>query len=120
LLVSLAAPGSTLYNENPANQVPNSFYTVNGTSAPSSKYFTLSGTSMATGVVSGVVADLLQQSPSLTPDQVKARLMKTAWKSLPAFSSTTDPITRHHLYRPGRRIHGRRRLCRCRSRHQQH
>src|SRR5208283_3850469 len=45
------------------------------------------------GVVSGVVADLLQKSPSLTPDQVKARLMKTAWKSLPAFSSTTDPTT---------------------------
>src|SRR5947199_8208048 len=48
---------------------------------------------MATGVVSGVVADLLQKSPSLTPDQVKARLMKTAWKSFPAFSSTTDPTT---------------------------
>ena len=48
---------------------------------------------MAAGVVSGVVADLLQKSPSLTPDQVKARLMKTAWKSFPAFSSTTDPTT---------------------------
>ena len=48
---------------------------------------------MAAGVVSGVVADLLQKSPSLTPDQVKARLMKTAWKSLPAYSSTTDPTT---------------------------
>ena len=48
---------------------------------------------MAAGVVSGVVADLLQKSPSLTPDQVKARLMKTAWKSFPAFSSTTDATT---------------------------
>ena len=48
---------------------------------------------MAAGVVSGVVADLLQKSPSLTPDQVKARLMKTAWKSFPAFSSTTDPTS---------------------------
>jgi serine protease AprX len=93
LLVSLEAPNSTLYNEYPGNRVPNSFYTVGGTSAPSSSYFTLSGTSMATGVVSGVVADLLQKSPSLTPDQVKARLMKTAWKSLPAFSSTTDPVS---------------------------
>ena len=33
---------------------------------------------MATGIVSGVVADLLQKSPNLTPDQVKARLMQTA------------------------------------------
>ena len=48
---------------------------------------------MAAGVVSGVVADLLQKSPRLTPDQVKARLMKTAWKSLPAFSSVFDPAT---------------------------
>src|SRR5260370_7320503 len=48
---------------------------------------------MATGVVSGVVADLLQKTPSLSADQVKARLMKTAWKSLPAYSSTTDAAT---------------------------
>src|ERR1700722_9251745 len=93
LLVSLEAPGSTLYTAYPANQVPYSYYVNGGSTAPSSNYFTLSGTSMATGVVSGVVADLLQKSPGLNPDQVKARLMKTAWKSLPAFSSTTDPTT---------------------------
>ena len=93
LLVSLEAPNSTLYTEYPGNQIPYSYYVNGGSSASSSSYFTLSGTSMATGVVSGVVADLLQKSPSLTPDQVKARLMKTAWKSLPAFSSTTDPTT---------------------------
>src|SRR5580658_3686132 len=93
LLVSLEAPGSTLYSEYPGNQVPYSYYVNGGSSASSSSYFTLSGTSMAAGVVSGVVADLLQKSPSLNPDQVKARLMKTAWKSLPAFSSTTDPTT---------------------------
>ena len=93
LLVSLEAPNSTLFNQYPGNQVPNSFYINGGNSASSSSYFTLSGTSMAAGVVSGVVADLLQKSPSLTPDQVKARLMKTAWKSLPAFSSATEPTT---------------------------
>src|SRR3954463_7875041 len=92
LLVSLETAG-TLYNMYPGSRVPYSFYMVGGSSAPSSSYFTLSGTSMATGVVSGVVADLLQKSPRLTPDQVKARLMKTAWKSLPAFSSVTDPDT---------------------------
>jgi len=51
----------------------------------SNKYFTLSGTSMATAVVSGAAADLLQAQPSLTPDQVKARLMKTAYKVFPQY-----------------------------------
>ena len=73
--------------------MPNNYYIAGGNTASSTTYFTLSGTSMATGVVSGAVADLLQKYPSLTPDQVKARLMKTAWKSLPAYSSTTDPTT---------------------------
>ncbi len=38
-----------------------------------SKYFELSGTSMAAAVVSGMVADMLEADPTLTPDQVKAR-----------------------------------------------
>lgn len=37
-----------------------------------------SGTSQAAAVVSGAVALLLQQRPSMTPDQVKALLMNTA------------------------------------------
>src|ERR1700726_5114083 len=53
LLVSLEAPGSTLYTGYPGNQVPYSYYVNGGSTAPSSNYFTLSGTSMATGVVSG-------------------------------------------------------------------
>ena len=93
LLVSLEAPGSTLYNEYPANRVPYSYYVNGGSSASSSSYLTLSGTSMATGVVSGVVADLLQQNPNLNPDQVKARLMKTAWKTFPTSSTVTDPTS---------------------------
>jgi serine protease AprX len=80
LLISLEASNSILYNEFPANHVPYNYYVDGGGTASSSNYFTLSGTSMATGVVSGIVADLLQRSPSLTPDQVKARLMKTASK----------------------------------------
>src|SRR5262249_54189638 len=92
LLVSLEEAG-TLYAAYPGNRVPYSFYMNGGSSAPSSTYFTLSGTSMAAGVVSGVVADLLQKSPQLTPDQVKARLMKTAWRSFPSQSSVFDPAT---------------------------
>src|SRR5208282_5806901 len=93
LLVSLEAPGSTLYTQYPGNQVPYSYYVKGGSSASSPTYFQLSGTSMATGIVSGVVADLLQKSPNLTPDQVKARLMLTAYKTFPATSSTTDATT---------------------------
>jgi serine protease AprX len=48
---------------------------------------------MATPVVSGVVADLLQGHPALTPDQVKARLMKTAYKTFPTSSTAVDPVT---------------------------
>ena len=42
------------------------------------KYFEMSGTSQAAAVVSGVVALLLTQEPSLTPDDIKCRLMDSA------------------------------------------
>ena len=42
------------------------------------RYFQMSGTSQAAGVVSGVVALMLTQDPSLTPDEVKCRLMDSA------------------------------------------
>jgi serine protease AprX len=49
-------------------------------------HFSMAGTSQATGVVSGIAALMLAQDPSLTPDQIKYRLMRTAqvW---------TDPAT---------------------------
>ena len=40
--------------------------------------FTMSGTSMAAAVTSGVVALMLEVSPSLSPDTVKCRLMSSA------------------------------------------
>lgn len=42
------------------------------------EYMTLSGTSQATAVTSGVAALMLQHDPSLTPDDVKCRLMSAA------------------------------------------
>jgi serine protease AprX len=48
---------------------------------------------MATPMVSGAAALLLQQNPNLTPDQVKARLMLTAFKDLQQYATITDPTT---------------------------
>jgi len=42
------------------------------------RYFEMSGTSQAAAVVSGVVALMLTDDPSLTPDEVKCRLMDSA------------------------------------------
>ena len=75
--VSVIAPGSTLLSENRGNVVL-------GTDGQPD-YFKLSGTSMATPIVSGAIALMLQQSSSLTPDQIKARLMKTAYKTFLTF-----------------------------------
>jgi len=64
-VVSLMRPGSYLREQHPER-------IVNG------RYFEMSGTSMSTGVVSGIVALMLSDHPELTPDQVKYRLVQTA------------------------------------------
>jgi serine protease AprX len=85
-IVSLIANGSTLDTTYPANEVPPSEY---GSYSNTPLYFRLSGTSMAAPLVSGTVALMLQRIPSLTPDQVKIRLMKTAAKNYPAYTGAT-------------------------------
>jgi serine protease AprX len=82
-VVSLAAPGATLETAHPQSLVTGS--------DGNNDYFRLSGTSMATPAVSGAIALMLEQDSSLTPDQVKARLMKTAYKSFPRSSVSWVP-----------------------------
>ena len=107
LVVSTNSPGSTLEAEYPANDVAGNY--------SGRDYFTLSGTSMAAPAVAGGVALMLQQNPNLTPDQVKARLMKTAYKT---FSDVFDCDRSHD--RPDilfflRSVYGGCGLCRCGS-----
>lgn len=55
------------------------------------EYFRLSGTSMAAPMVTGAVALLLQDEPTLTPDQVKYRLLNTGSKMVDPGSGTNTP-----------------------------
>lgn len=78
------------------NLVPYSYYTLVGSllhnNHPTNQYFILSGTSMATPVVSGAVALMLQKNPNLSPDTVKVRLMVPADKWCDP-SGNYDPCT---------------------------
>lgn len=99
----LVAPGNRVVSDDnmaatlpttyPVNIMPLQYFESIGTTNLSNQYYMLSGTSMATPVVSGAAALLIQQNPNITPDQVKARLMKTASKNFPASSTVTDPVT---------------------------
>src|SRR5262249_55093735 len=91
-VISLMAPNSTLATQNPRLLVDVGTYDP-GVQGKSGNYMRLSGTSMATPAVSGAAALLLQQTPTLNPDQVKGRLMKSARKSMPLYSTSVDAIT---------------------------
>jgi serine protease AprX len=96
-VISLQAQGSTLVTEYPANIPPVGYYHDGNGQQPSPNYFTLSGTSMATPVVSAAAALLIQRHPKLTPDQVKARLMKSAYKTFPRYTTITDAGTTYTI-----------------------
>ena len=75
----LVAPGTSIVSD----RAPGSFVDTNYPSGlvsgdTSGELFRGSGTSQAAAVVSGAVALLLQEYPSLTPDQVKSALTATA------------------------------------------
>src|SRR6476660_10038190 len=90
-IISLRPLSTWLDNNDPTNTVPLSYYSLS-LNLSSPMYYKLSGTSMATPMVSGAAALLLQKTPSLTPDQVKARLMKSASKQFPTSSVAIDPV----------------------------
>lgn len=73
-IISLRSPQSKLDRELPYLRI-------------NKDYFILSGTSISTPIVSGVIAQLLQKRPSLTPKQVKAILKKNT------FSLNLNPNT---------------------------
>jgi subtilisin family serine protease len=78
-IIDAQAAGNLLVTQNPTLDA-----NVSGSAARDQMY--LSGTSMATPVVSGAAALLLQANPQLTPNLVKALLMYTA-QQLPGFNT---------------------------------
>jgi len=91
-VVSLLATNSTLVQLNPGNDVfpCASAGSLCGPQYGNAQYFKLSGTSMAAPLVSGAAALMIQKDPTLTPDMVKGRLMKSAYKGFRAYSTVFD------------------------------
>jgi serine protease AprX len=98
-ITSLLSPGSTLSTLAPASAVikPTQLSwlcdvftgdTSCGASSPGAQYLQLSGTSMATPVVAGGAALMIQSNPNLAPDTIKVRMMRSAWKGYPAHGNS--------------------------------
>ena len=62
--VDLAAPGSSIYSTTPGD-----------------RYANMSGTSMASPTAAGIAAEVWSRFPHLSPEELKAALMKTVTKS---------------------------------------
>src|SRR4051794_5659947 len=74
----LAAPGRAIVGPVPAGSTLAAERPKQVIHTPGGTYMELSGTSLSTPIVAGVVADLLALRPELTPDQVKGALMHEA------------------------------------------
>lgn len=92
-IISVASPWSLLTSASTANRVPWTYYSRLSLPGYSTDYVLLSGTSMAAPMAAATAAAMLQKDPSLTPDTIKARLMKTATKTFPLMSTAYDPTT---------------------------
>lgn len=74
----LVAPGVSLISTSPVNSLA---YTQNVASQVGTGFLKGTGTSMSAAVAAGAVAVLLAQQPGLSPDQVKALLVGTAYRT---------------------------------------
>jgi len=100
-IVSLFVNGTLESQYAKTNDVTKGYYLITNpgqSRKASNQFFTLSGTSMAAGVVSGAVADVLSVNPNLTPDQIKALIMLTAYKTFPQSSTVTDSTGTYTAY----------------------
>ena len=103
----LVAPGDNIYGtqclvnsnqpcpiaaNNPGNMVLDTDYADVHGPVGDNWFLRLSGTSMATPVISGAAALMIGKQPSLTPDQVKTRLMETAWRTNFVPSYVVTPV----------------------------
>jgi serine protease AprX len=52
---------------------------------------------MATPIIAGAAALMFQKDPTLTPDTIKARMMKTAWKGYPGNSWASDKSGKNYF-----------------------
>jgi serine protease AprX len=77
-LISVRTQGSYLDRNFPGNVIPVADFTVDAPFGMVSNYLMLSGTSTSAPVVAGAAALMIGADPSLTPDDVKVRLMGTA------------------------------------------
>lgn len=99
-ITSLLAPGTTLAGLAPTSALVNCDVNlgVNCGAVVGPKYLQLSGTSMATPVVSAGAALMIQANPNLTPDAIKAHMMRTAWKGYPAHGNSHARDFRGNTY----------------------
>jgi serine protease AprX len=98
-IVSLLAPGNALITASGSLKIQPVSTCILGVCVigANGKYMRLSGTSMATPIVAGAAALMLQKDPTLTPDTIKARMMKTAWKGYPGSSTAYDTQNRSYF-----------------------
>jgi serine protease AprX len=98
-IVSLLAPASALITASGSLKIQPVSTCLLGVCVigANGKYMRLSGTSMATPIVAGAAALMLQKDPTLTPDTIKARMMKTAWKGYPGSSTAYDAQNRSYF-----------------------